>query len=115
VDRAIDGSLPFGVYHRPDPAGAEQVGFARVVTDGVYVSYLADVFVLEPHRRRGLARWLVETALAAPDLSDVRWWLLATADAHDLYAGMGFARVGRPGRLMEIRRDIRELYRAHRL
>jgi GNAT superfamily N-acetyltransferase len=129
VDRAIDGSLPFGLYRKPavpgpnapgpaapgptapgppgsGSAGSEQVGFGRVVTDGVYLGYLADVFVVEPHRRRGLARWLVATILAAPDLSDVRWWLLGTADAHGLYAPLGFAGLRRPERLMEIRRHF---------
>jgi hypothetical protein len=117
VDRVIDGSLPFGLYREPAAAGAatpgptapgqtgsEQVGFARVVTDGVYLGYLADVFVLPPHRGRGLARWMVETILAAPDLGDVRWWLLGTADAHGLYARLGFTGLRRPGRLMEIHR-----------
>jgi GNAT superfamily N-acetyltransferase len=103
VDRALEGSLPFGVYRLEAGAG-EQVGFARVVTDGVYLAYLADVFVLEPHRGRGLARWLVRTILTAPDLDHVRWWLLGTADAHSLYANLGFEGIADPARLMEIRR-----------
>jgi GNAT superfamily N-acetyltransferase len=103
VDRALEASLPFGIY-LPEAGAGDQVGFGRVVTDGVYLAYVADVFVLEPHRGRGLARWLVHTMLAAPDLDRVRWWLLGTADAHSLYASLGFRGIADPDRLMEIRR-----------
>lgn len=85
VVRSIECSLPFGLY-RSD----EQVGFARVVTDYATFAWLADVFVLDGHRGRGLGKWLVETVLAHPDLSTLRRWLLATADAHELYTRFGF-------------------------
>ena len=49
VEQSIEHSLPFGLYR-----GKEQVGFARVVTDYVVLAFLADVFVLEPHRGKGL-------------------------------------------------------------
>jgi GNAT superfamily N-acetyltransferase len=76
----------------------EQVGFARAVSDGVAVAYLADVFVLPAHRGRGLGKELVAELVERGPLADVRW-LLHTRDAHDLYAGFGF---GPPGdRLME--------------
>ncbi|HEY1375282.1 MAG TPA: GNAT family N-acetyltransferase [Gemmataceae bacterium] len=95
VERAIDQSLPFGLYH-----GDEQVGFARVVTDFVVIAFLADVFVLDAHRGKGLGRWLVETATGLPELRSVRRWLLGTRDAHDLYRKFGF-REPPPGTLME--------------
>jgi GNAT superfamily N-acetyltransferase len=85
VARAIAHSLPFGLYH---PSG--QVGFARVVTDHVVVAYLADVFVLEPHRGKGLGAWLVETIVGAPELQKLRRWILGTRDAHGLYRKFGF-------------------------
>jgi GNAT superfamily N-acetyltransferase len=76
----------------------EQVGFARAVSDGVAVAYLADVFVLPAHRGRGLGKELVAELVERGPLADVRW-LLHTRDAHDLYAAFGF---GPPGdRLME--------------
>jgi GNAT superfamily N-acetyltransferase len=96
VERAIAGSLVFGVY---GPAG--QVGFARVVTDRATFAWLADVFIVEPFRGRGLAAWLVETVLAHPALQGIRRWLLATQDAHGLYRRSGFVDAV-PGRLMEI-------------
>lgn len=61
--RSIRNSLAFGLYRE-----MSQVGFARVVTDYARFAYLADVFVLEEHRGRGLGRWLVERVLEHPDL-----------------------------------------------
>ena len=86
VDRSIDGSLPFGLY-APDGA---QAGFARAITDGATFAWLADVFVLAPHRGRGLGVWLVEAVLAHPEVRDVRRAMLGTADAHGLYERFGF-------------------------
>jgi GNAT superfamily N-acetyltransferase len=85
VERSIEQSLNFGVYR-----GDEQVGFARVVTDYVTFAWLADVFVLEGHRGQGLGKWLVATVLGAPELQDLRRWILGTADAHGLYERFGF-------------------------
>jgi GNAT superfamily N-acetyltransferase len=98
VEASIAHSLPIGLYHQPGDPRAEQVGFARVVTDQTTFAYLADVFVLEAHRGRGLGVWLVETALGLPECEGVRW-LLATRDAHELYRKFGF-RETPPGRVM---------------
>jgi len=95
-ERALAHSLAFGLY---GPAG--QVGFARIVTDHATFAYLADVFVLEAFRGRGLGKWLVEVAVTLPELQGLRRWLLATADAHELYRRFGFTDAA-PGRLMEI-------------
>src|SRR5512135_1465611 len=62
VERSVAGSLCFGVY-----GAGRQVGFARVITDRATFAYLADVFIVEGHRGRGLARLLMETILAHPD------------------------------------------------
>jgi GNAT superfamily N-acetyltransferase len=99
VRRSVENSLCFGVY-----ISEEQVGFARVVTDRATFAYLADVFVLEEHRGRGLGKWLVEVVLSHPELRGLRRWMLATRDAHELYRKYGFAALGRPGIFME-RRD----------
>ncbi len=84
VQTSIEHSLCFGVY-----AGAQQVGFARIVTDYATFAWLCDVFVLEPHRGRGLGKWLVETIVAHPQLRDLQVFLLATRDAHELYRRSG--------------------------
>jgi GNAT superfamily N-acetyltransferase len=86
VDRSIDNSIPFGVY-APDGATA---AFARVVTDRAAIAYLGDVFVLAPHRGRGVGKWLVASVLEHPDLGTIRTFLLGTADAHSLYEQFGF-------------------------
>jgi GNAT superfamily N-acetyltransferase len=98
VSQAMDNSLVFSLL---EPGGA-QAGFARAVTDRTRFAWLGDVFVLEPHRGRGLGLWLIQTILAHPDLADVRI-LLGTADAHGLYARFGFVPVNAE-RMMERRR-----------
>jgi GNAT superfamily N-acetyltransferase len=95
---SVQHSLPFGLYHCPAGGSRAQVGFARVVTDHATMAYLADVFVLEPHRGRGLGVWLVETSLGVPELRPLGW-LLGTRDAHELYRKFEFHDVG-PGRMM---------------
>jgi len=85
VARSIAESLPFGLYHRQ-----AQVGFARVITDHVTLAFLADVFVLEEHRGRGVGTWLVEVVTGLPELRGVKRWLLGTRDAHGLYRKFGF-------------------------
>lgn len=100
VARSMAGSLCFGIYHG-GPAGEGQVGFARVVTDRATFAYLADVFVLEEHRGRGLARWLMEVIVAHPELQGLRRWSLVTRDAHELYRPFGFREVAAPELHME--------------
>ncbi|HET7584728.1 MAG TPA: GNAT family N-acetyltransferase [Gemmatimonadaceae bacterium] len=97
VERSIRHSLCFGVY-----VGDAQVGFARVVTDRATFAYLADVFVLEEHRGRGHARRLMDAIVAHPALQGLRRWVLATRDAHGLYAGYGFTPLAAPDRFMEL-------------
>jgi len=99
IERSIGGSLPFGAY----AADGAMVGFARVVTDGALFAYLRDVFVLPPHRGQGLGRALGAAALAHPDLRTVRNWMLATRDAHGVYASIGFAPVRDPSIYMQLR------------
>lgn len=93
--RSIEHSLSFGVYD-----GARMIAFARVVTDYAVVAYLADVFVLEEHRGRGVGTWLVEVVMQHPDLQGLRRWTLATRDAHELYRRVGFTEAD-PTRLMD--------------
>jgi N-acetylglutamate synthase-like GNAT family acetyltransferase len=97
VRKSVDGSLCFGVYE-----GTQQVGFARVITDGATFGYLADVFIDEAYRGRGLSKWLIATIMAHPDLQGLRRFMLATRDAHGLYAQYGFTAVSNADRLMNI-------------
>jgi GNAT superfamily N-acetyltransferase len=96
LDRALDHSLCFGAYLH-----GRQVGFARVISDCATFAYLADVFVLEDQRGRGIARRLLAAVDAHPQLQGLRRWLLATRDAHALYAGCGYRPLASPEHLME--------------
>jgi GNAT superfamily N-acetyltransferase len=106
VERAVAGSLCFGLFA---PGGA-QAGFARAVSDRATFAYLADVFVLPGHRGRGLGAALVRAALEHPDLQGLRRWMLATRDAHALYAKLGFAELERPEIFMAIDRRPEDLW-----
>ena len=96
VEKALANSVAFGVF-----LGEQQVGFARVVTDKATFAYLADVYVLEPHRGKGLAKRLLGEIAVHKDLQGLRRFLLATKDAHSLYAQFGFKPLANPTRMME--------------
>ena len=96
VERSTRHSLCFSVLHQNT-----QIGFARVTSDRATVAYLGDVFILPAHRGKGLSKWLVECIMAHPDLQGLRRWMLATADAHGLYAQYGFTPMKAPDRWME--------------
>lgn len=97
VERALANSLCFGVYE-----SNEQVGFARVVTDYATFAYVADVFIIESHRGRGLSKFLMECIVNDSRLQGFRRWILGTRDAHGLYAQYGFKPLAKPERFMEI-------------
>jgi len=98
VEKSIEGSFCFGIYHSD-----KQVGFARVITDHATFAYLADVFVIEKYRGRGLSKWLMEVIMDHPGLQGLRRWLLATKDAHGLYAQFGFTPLDKPDRIMGLK------------
>ena len=68
----------------------QMVGFARAVSDGCAVAYLADVFVIGPHRGNGLGVRLVRSMIEEGAGAKFRW-MLHTRDAHGMYAKFGFA------------------------
>lgn len=97
VDRSIEHSyLVMAAY---DTAGA-QVAFARMVTDLATWAWLCDVFVLPEHQSTGLGTALVGAIVGHPDVVDISRQFLATADAHDLYAKLGFSPLDDPARWM---------------
>ena len=97
VDRAIAGSIAFGLYEQ-----GRQVGFARVISDMATYAYLADVLIVEECRGRGLGDWLVETIRLHPQLQGLRRFALITRDAGPLYARHGFVSPPEPSGYMEI-------------
>jgi GNAT superfamily N-acetyltransferase len=100
VERSVRGSV--AAVALLDAAGAT-VGFCRAVGDGATFAYVADVYVLREHRGRGLATWMLRSLMAHPNVAGVRRAMLATRDAHPLYARLGFAPVAQPERWMELR------------
>jgi GNAT superfamily N-acetyltransferase len=97
VRRSLENSLCFGLYenHR-------QIGFARIVTDRATFAWLCDVFVLDPYRSRGLAKWLIGHVMSYPALQGLRRILLGTRDAHGLYERYDFRPLADASRFMEV-------------
>jgi GNAT superfamily N-acetyltransferase len=83
-----------GLYHQQ-----RQVGFARVMSDYQTTCMLFDVYVLEPHRGRGLGVELVREAVDADATLAPLKWVLHTRDMHRLYERFGFHAAS--GRVME--------------
>ena len=96
VERSIANSLCFGGF-----LGARQVAFARVISDFATFANLVDVFVLPELRGRGYSKALMAAVLAHPRLQGLRRFMLATSDAHGLYAQFGFTAPANPQTLME--------------
>jgi hypothetical protein len=86
----------------PPAARLEQLGFARVLSDLTRFAYLCDVFIVTPEQGQGLGKRLLRDIKAHPELVDVRRWLLATRDAHGLYAQFGFEPLRKPEVWMSI-------------
>ena len=85
VKKSIEGSICFGMY-KDD----QQIGFARVITDGAVFAYLADVFIDEAWRGHGLSKWLMKVIMEHDSVQGLRRFMLATRDAHGLYRQFGF-------------------------
>ncbi len=97
VERAIAGSHCLGAYR-----DGVQIGFARMITDHATFAWLADVWIDEPARGQGLGRRMVGWFLEHPDYQGLRRIGLTTADAHGVYAALGFHPLKRPERYMEM-------------
>ena len=97
VKKAADHSLNFGLYHQD-----KQIGYARVVTDFTRIAYLADVFITDAYRGKGLSKWLVREIMNHPDLQHLGRWMLNTKDAHGLYEQLGWTRPIKPETYLEI-------------
>ena len=98
MKKAVENSLCFGVF----TDSGEQIAFARLITDSATFAYLADVFVLEKHRGKGISKWLMECIVKHPDLQGLRRMALATSDAHGLYKQFGFTPLKSPDTFMEL-------------
>jgi GNAT superfamily N-acetyltransferase len=88
IERLVHGSTRVIAAYTPD---GELVAFSRVISDASNMAWLGDVFVLEPHRGRGIGVELVREAVEDPRFRDCLWYL-NTRDAHELYERFGFER-----------------------
>jgi GNAT superfamily N-acetyltransferase len=98
LQRALHGSLCIGAYD----TDFAQVGLARCITDCATFCYVCDVYVLEEHRRHGLAHAIMSMAVHHPKLQGLRRWNLVTRDAHRLYHQFGFGPIKHSERHMEL-------------
>ena len=105
VEKSISNSLCFGLYEND-----KQIGFARLVTDKATFAYLADVFILETHRGKGLSKWLMETIQSHPELQGLRRWMLGTRDAHALYEQFGWSVLDEDTRKRFMQRHNKNVY-----
>lgn len=98
VKKSIEGSLCFGVYFNN-----QQIGFARVITDYATFGYLADVFIDKDYRGKGLSKELMKFIMEQDVIKILRRFMLATLDAHSLYAQFGFESQEGNKRLMGVK------------
>ena len=92
-DRAMDASLNFGMF---DEATNEQVAYARVITDGATFGWLADVYVEDAVRGKGVGIALMDGIMAILTPMNLKRIGLVTADAHSLYEKYGFEPLEQP-------------------
>lgn len=90
VTKAIKNSLCFAVLAIDSDNKERQVGFARLITDSATFAYLADVYILEEYRGKGLSKQMMQTIVEHPQTQGLRRMMLATRDAHGLYEQYGF-------------------------
>src|SRR4029079_16810619 len=98
IERAFANSFPVGLY----APGGQQVAVARIVSDSATFAWLCDVYVDREHRGRGLGTMLANWTGNWAERHGIKRVVLATADAHQVYAKAGFAPLGHPERWMEI-------------
>ena len=99
MQTCIDNSLNFGVYLK-----GKQIGYARLITDYARFAYIMDLFIDEAHRGKGYAKELMKYMLELDAMKNVKFWRLATTDAHELYKKFGFTALAKPEQSMELNR-----------
>ena len=99
VDSSLKNSYCVGCFYMD-----QLVGFARLITDYVTFAYLADVYIVEGHRKKGLSKRMMAHIMEQQWVKQLRRISLATLDAHGLYRQFGFEGPSKPENLMEITR-----------
>jgi N-acetylglutamate synthase-like GNAT family acetyltransferase len=96
VERSIENSICLGIYNDKGLLA----GFGRMITDQAVFAYLADIFILETHRGKGLSKVMVQAFCDLAEQFQVRRTMLATLDAQGLYAQFNFEQLTNPERFM---------------
>lgn len=97
LEKAFAHSYPIGVYE-----GSSQVAVARMVSDTATFTWLCDVFVDSNFRGRGIGTWLAKASVEWAEKNGIKRIILATRDAHEVYASVGFEVLKNPERWMII-------------
>lgn len=100
VKSAGEHSFAVGIFH-----SESQIGYARIVTDYTSFGYIADVFIIEEHRRRGLSKILLECIMNLDWVKELRRLMLYTDDAHGLYRKFGFKTLNAPENFLHINKS----------
>lgn len=97
VKAAGKNSFTIGIFH-----AKAQIGYARIVTDYTSFGYLADVFIIEEHRNKGLSKILLNCILNLDWVRELKKFMLFTDDAHGLYQQFGFKSLDQPEKFLII-------------
>jgi len=84
IEMSVANSLCFSLFK-----GEEQVGFARVLTDGVAYAVILDMVIREDFRGQGLGKWLLQCLVEHPRVVPLRQ-VLWTSNADGFYQNLGF-------------------------
>lgn len=106
LQKAIQNSVCFSIIHEEDGF----IGFARMITDSATFGYLADVYVQENHRNKGIGKILLKYLMEYPEFQNLRNWFLYTKDAHKFYEQFGWKSLDNLDKAMVIRKDVKLLY-----
>lgn len=105
IDEVIKGAKNSALVVGAFGENGNQIGYARVISDKTRFAYIADVYIEEIFRKKGIGQKIIRYILNHQELKDVYQWLLITKDAHDVYRKVGFNSILRPHDWMEIRED----------
>ena len=97
---AMQNTLNFGLF-----INGNQIAYTRVMTDKVFFAHLLDFFVLDEYQGKGVGKLLIKSVMSFPIIQHIDKWMLATKDAHGLYAKFGFETIKDPSKLMDKMRE----------
>jgi len=98
LKKAVSNSIVFGVFSYD----SEQVGVGQVIIDKATFAYLDEGFIIDNFQGLGISKLLMQAVCSHPELQGLRRFMLATKDAHGLYAQFGFEALEHPEPLMQI-------------